>query len=363
MEQDKDMYLLHVDEIFDSMGGRQESESLIEQTSKYDLSIEEYLFFLANALYVVNSDSRIDKQCIDEFFMEFYLKHKNSYKKSEDFISKLIFGSILSLFSDSVFIDIHKVEEWEQNCENDIRKDGMPSGNGYAQEYYDKNIIIDYKYKSQLKMFSDPEIYAKLRKQTLESVKLLLKREEKENWKRTKEEKSSKGKVQLEETPKMDVNLYSYFDKNYINIVREISEKHSGLCAELIDIFEVCETEVKLFSDCLKGKTRVDNYNPLTVKEKIILTTFRLYNEGFRSLPESTIARAVAIEYGGEEETYRKILKQIVNDGFDTQKFKNIETLIEVVKKGAGESNIRIANEKYEKIKGLTSQSLRELLK
>ncbi len=362
MEENKDMYLLNVNEIFDSLEGKQDPDYLIDRTSKYDLCIEEYLCFLTNALHIVGSSLRmkVSQQSIDEFFIEFYLKHENSYKKLEDFAAKLIFGSILPIFANSVFIDINKAKEWERNCEIDIEKDGMPSGNGYAQEYYDKNKIIDYKYKSLLKIFSDPEIYAELRKRTLEPIELLLKSEEKRSWERIKERNSSEDNVCRDD----DNTLSSFFQKNYINVINQIKAQNYELkiASELSDILDLCEEESKLFLDYLKGKKKVADYNPLTAKERIILTVYRLCEDGFEKIHESSIARAVAIEYGGGEETYRKILKQIINDGFDHDKFKNITTLMEVVKKGVSESNIEIANEKSRKIVEFTYESLLKFL-
>jgi hypothetical protein len=352
MEENEDMCPLSGNEISNSMEAKQDTDSLFDRTSECDLSIEEYLHFLRNALHIVDLSMRmkVSQQDIDEFFIEFYLKHENSYKRSEGFAAKLIFGSILPIFANSIFIDINKAKEWERNCEIDIEKYGMASGNGYAQEYYDKNKIIEYKYKSLLKIFSDPEIYAELRKQTLEPIELLLKKNKNMNF--------EKDKV----SSKKDTTLCSILLENSVDVIGKINKRHSKLSAELIGILTLCENEVKLFSS-LGKKPQVDNYNSLTARERVILTACRLYNEGFRGLPESRIARVIAMEYGGAEETFRKILKQLNNDNFNCAKLKTLKDLTEVLKKEANESNVRIANEKYKKITEFGIGSLRELMR
>ena len=122
MEENEDMCPLSGNEISNSMEAKQDTDSLFDRTSECDLSIEEYLHFLRNSLHIVVLSMRMkfSKQDIDEFFIEFYLKHENSYKRSEGFAAKLIFGSILPIFANSIFIDINKAKEWERNCEIDF---------------------------------------------------------------------------------------------------------------------------------------------------------------------------------------------------------------------------------------------------
>lgn len=195
--ENTDEYLPNIDEIFDAMGGKATAEKFTDRLSQYGLKIEEYLYFLSYALCFV--DSFISRQSLDELFIEFYLNRENSYKKSEYFSSDLIFGSILSIFKSSIFIDIDKVKEWERNNEIDINKFGMPSRNGYAQEYYDKNKIIEYRYGNLFKVFSDEEVYASLRKETIiplsalqKDKKRLLNKHVKSRKKRTLRRKRTK---------------------------------------------------------------------------------------------------------------------------------------------------------------------------
>lgn len=167
-----------------------------------------------------------------------------------------------------------------------------------------------------------------------------------------------------EEKPKhaLDV-LVSFFEKSVLAFANQIKQEREPLASELKYILELIQGEIEIFSDYLKDKVKVDDYTSLTAKEKIILSLFRLHNEGFRGLQVMSIARAMAIEYGGDKETYRKIIKEINNNGFGSQEPENIESMIKCIQRGTSKSNMDKGDEMYKYIKNFNLQSLRELLK
>lgn len=357
----------------------QECVHSIARTAQFSIEIDEYLFFLKEAISIVDSHF-YNSNAAEEFhlspnknFIEFYNTIRDSYSKIES--KKLTTASVLPIFSGHIYINVEKAKIWEEMVDKDIKEFGTRSVNGYEVDYLNNEPhILSHHYKSFIDLFTNPDIYSVLREKTINSVKKITDNSSEEEpsvplkqlMDKLKSLASYCEKIKGEEEKKPNQSNDSKSDnkekKKESKGRKSETAKIYTLKSEWLKILDICDSEIQHFSSkYLKGVFK-EKLNSLTARERVFLTAYRLYNDGYREIGQTNLARAIAIEYDKNEGTYLKVLKNMYFSGYNIKKLPNLEGLVNVLNKGASNKNLNISKEKYEDIKAFTYKKYIELL-